>query len=586
MAETQIQDLSATTAVDGASVAPVSRRRLLRHSVGAAAAAAGAVGASVLGGSSAALGANGDPVRVGQLTTGTATTEVRNTSAAANAVALKGYVITAGTGPGSVGVWGQSSKTNGSGVFGLAPTGTGARGVFGQTASGTGVWGQATATTGGNVGVRGVSSSTAGVGVYGTAGAVSGVTYGVLGSAASPAGRGVQGQNTGAGGTGVFGVANTGPNAKGVWGRSTSGHGVFGEATGTSGTSYGVYGESKAAQGVGVFGKAPNIGVNGNGGNYGLFGTGVITGVRGDGGLTGVRGRATGATGTRYGVYGEGGTYGVAGDGSDAGVYGTSPTNGVQGTSNVYGVRGDGGICGVVGQSGEIGVSGFSLGGSTTSRGVLGVSYASATSGPSPAGVAGHAYGTGGIGVLGVRADNAPYAGWFTGNVRITGVLNPASAVLQLDHPDAPGERWYQQALVGSFEQVSVIGGNAVIGPTGQVIVRVPVLFARHHRDIRYQLTLIGSAGAAWVIREVDGRGRFAIGSDAAGARVSWQLTGVRSDPSAAQSRLRVEARKPARYRGRYLQPELYGQRRSLALEPHRRIRRPRAPKGPRTPGA
>ena len=44
-------------------------------------------------------------------------------------------------------------------------------------------------------------------------------------------------------------------------------------------------------------------------------------------------------------------------------------------------------------------------------------------------------------------------------------------------------------------------------------------------------------------------RGSFTIAADQPGLEVSWQLTGVRSDPAALKQPLRVDAAKPARYR-------------------------------------
>jgi hypothetical protein len=234
---------------------------------------------------------------------------------------------------------------------------------------------------------------------------------------------------------------------------------------------------------------------------------------------------------------------------------------------------------GVVGQvaSGDgVGVSGVCGGVNGHGVGVSGICFAGAASGNSPVGVRGVANGQGGIGVLGVQGANAGAAGWFTGHVTITGTLTNSNPVLQLDHPDAPAQRWYRQALVGSFEQVSMVGGNAVTGATGRITVRVPAIFARHHRDVRYQLTPLGDYQKLYVAHKLDRNGRFTIAADRAGLEVSWLLLGVRSDPAATKQPLRVEARKAARYRGRYAQPELYDQARTLTLVTTRKVKRPR----------
>jgi hypothetical protein len=52
----------------------------------------------------------------------------------------------------------------------------------------------------------------------------------------------------------------------------------------------------------------------------------------------------------------------------------------------------------------------------------------------------------------------------------------------------------------------------------------------------------------------------FKIAGGTAGARVSWQVTGVRQDAWANAHRVQVEEEKPMGERGTYLHPELFGQ--------------------------
>jgi hypothetical protein len=497
------------SAVSAAPDSPRSRRSLLTT---AAAAAGGALAASALGRIPAASAANADPVKVGGLHMGTAVTEVRNTAATSNAVALKGFVTTTGPGGSTAGVWGQSAAQGGSGVFGIVThAGAGNKGVYGRSTAGTGVLGEATATTGVSYGVRGSTASSSGVGVAGIASAGSGSTTGVSGSSASPGGRGVQGQNSAAGGTGVLGVANNGSDAKGVWGRSASGYGVYGETT-ASGLVAGVLGVANAApNGWGVYG----------GGYTGVYGSGAVNGVHG-------------VTNDGYGVHGE--------SFSSAGVFGFGRT----------GVRGEG-------------VQGQGVYGSSNGIGVLGEGTA-----------------TGAVGIYGTgNWTTTRNAGYFEGDVTVSGILYTPNALLQLDHPEAPARRWYRQALVGSFEQVSVIGGNAVTGANGRVSVKVASLFARHHTDIRYQVTPIGEYQQVYIAAKLDGGGRFTIAADRPGLEVSWQLTGVRTDPAAQAQPLHVVARKPRRYQGRYLQPDLFGESRKQSLIPLDRARRHRRQQAP-----
>ena len=53
---------------------------------------------------------------------------------------------------------------------------------------------------------------------------------------------------------------------------------------------------------------------------------------------------------------------------------------------------------------------------------------------------------------------------------------------------------------------------------------------------------------------------RFAIKTNAPNVEVSWQVTGVRSDPTARKYRFEIEEAKADRDRGYYLNPDAYDQ--------------------------
>jgi hypothetical protein len=99
-------------------------------------------------------------------------------------------------------------------------------------------------------GLWGEIAASGGAGVYGLA--TSGSAYGVRGESLGAQGIGVWGQTSGTAGTGVVGVATAASgDTRGVVGRSdsTSGRGVFGVASAASGTTYGVYGEVNSPNG-------------------------------------------------------------------------------------------------------------------------------------------------------------------------------------------------------------------------------------------------------------------------------------------------------------------------------------------------
>lgn len=93
----------------------------------------------------------------------------------------------------TLGVWGDSDSTSGSGVAGYADATSGyTNGVYGQSAStnGNGVSGNAIATTGNAYGVNGTTATTGfGAGVAGDATATTGTAFGVLGKVQAQTGK-------------------------------------------------------------------------------------------------------------------------------------------------------------------------------------------------------------------------------------------------------------------------------------------------------------------------------------------------------------------------------------------------------------
>jgi len=204
------------------------------------------------------------------------------------------------------GVYGEVNSTAGFGVFGYGPV-TGVYGyadattdttygVYGEASStiGRGVYGYATATTGVSVGVEGRVLSPEGVGVRGYASATTGIGFGMYGATQSPGGIGVAGLAASSSGTnyGLRGESSS-TAGYGVYGRAPV-YGTYGEATASTGYAYGVYGRSDSASGRGVYGYAGGSGVT-----YGVRGQATSTQGRG------VTGYASSTTGTNYGVWGE-----------------------------------------------------------------------------------------------------------------------------------------------------------------------------------------------------------------------------------------------------------------------------------------
>jgi hypothetical protein len=506
---------------------PRSRRSFLT----AAAAAVGAVAAQSVASVTPAAAANGDAVRAGKTTSATATTTVRNTNAAASSIALQAI----GTGSNAVGVRGN------------ADAGTSAQGLLGHATSGTGVHGV------GRLGIRG-----------------EGTTYGVYGVASSTSG------------TGVYGTATGASAAWGVGGISATGHGVHGEST----SGYAVYGAASGA--TGVYGRGAT-GVRAEGTSYGAVGTASASVS------VGIRGSSTGSNGT--GVYGEANTganawgvggssstgYGVYGTStSSSGVYGTGVT-GLTGYGTTYGVYARGSYDGVYAEAtGNSGTGVYALASGTGSTGVYaqGLKYGLVVSNAmSSAQYAVQVSGYGGI-YVGPTTGNAAF---FTGTV-YAGEMLKASGSFLIDHPLDPANKYLAHSFVESPDMKNVYDGTVTLNRNGRATVRLPRYFAVLNSDYRYQLTAIGGeAPGLHIASKIEG-GRFTIAGGPAGLEVSWQVTGIRQDAWAKKHRIKVESVKKAKDRGKYLNPEVHGARRSQGIGYQKLPKPPKAPeKAPRS---
>jgi hypothetical protein len=348
------------------------------------------------------------------------------------------------------------------------------------------------------------------------------------GAAASSAG--VEGESKGADGIGVFGKAHNGAGARAVLGIANEGTGVRGQGgpTGVSGTgdSYGVRGTSTSN--YGVAGEGGYAGVLGTGGSYGVYGTGTSAGV-------------TATTSAGYGVYAQGpvGVVGI-GSGSGRGVWGYNSASGgygVVGEGGYRGVYASGGNAGVYGTSGYVGVWGVATGSTGLNYGV----YASTSS-------------------------SGGYAGVFAGPVYVSGFLTKVGGGFKIDHPLEPKRRYLVHSFVESSEMLNVYSGRVTLNSRGRATVRLPRYFEAANKQPRYQLTAIGDAAPnLHVAKEVAGN-RFVVAGGPAGLVVSWQVTAARDDQWARKNPMKVEPLKGKADRGKLLQPRAFGEPRSSGI--------------------
>jgi hypothetical protein len=149
------------------------------------------------------------------------------------------------------------------------------------------------------------------------------------------------------------------------------------------------------------------------------------------------------------------------------------------------------------------------------------------------------------------------------GNFSVTG---GGTKNFKIDHPLDPENKYLYHAAIESSEVLNIYSGNATTDGNGDALVTLPDWFEAVNRDYRYQLTVVGTFAQAIVADEVKNN-QFKIKTNAAGVKVSWQVTGIRSDAAIRNRPFKVEEDKLQSERGYYLAPEAYGQSEERGIE-------------------
>ena len=222
---------------------------------------------------------------------------------------------------------------------------------------------------------------------------------------------------------------------------------------------------------------------------------------------------------------------------------------------------------GLIGFGGNAGSGGGGTGVQATggvNNGLTGVSGAGISAQGGPADGAGK---TGGAGIVvsGGKGTNGAadgFAGYFGGTVEVSGnfsVTGGGTKNFKIDHPLDPENKYLYHAAIESSEVLNLYSGNVTTDESGEATVTLPDWFEAVNRDFRYQLTVVGTFAQAIVADEVKSH-HFTIKTNAPNVKVSWQVTGIRSDAAMLKHPFKVEEEKPVRERGSYLTPEAYDQ--------------------------
>ena len=244
----------------------------------------------------------------------------------------------------------------------------------------------------------------------------------------------------------------------------------------------------------------------------------------GDNDGVGVYGKSVPADYFGYGGYFQGGFVGVRGE--------VKPT----GSSYYSGVQG------VIFQGGagyNYGVFGEATGGGTgTNIGIYGEAYGGTTN----------------------------WAGYFAGNVNITGTVSKGGGSFKIDHPLDPTNKYLYHSFVESPDMMNIYNGNVITDGTGYATITMPNWFEALNQDFRYQLTVIGDFAQAIVAQKIQNN-QFIIRTDKPSIEVSWQITGIRHDKFAEKNRIPIEENKTGKEIGKYLHPEAYGVSENLGVD-------------------
>jgi hypothetical protein len=142
------------------------------------------------------------------------------------------------------------------------------------------------------------------------------------------------------------------------------------------------------------------------------------------------------------------------------------------------------------------------------------------------------------------------------GAVTIFGTLSKGGGSFKIDHPLDPENKYLSHSFVESPDMKNIYDGVARLDSNGETTIDLPEWFEALNEDFRYQLTAMGKPSPGlYVADEIHGN-QFRIAGGAPGAKVSWQVTGIRHDAFANAHRIVVEEEKTGLERGTLLYPK------------------------------
>jgi hypothetical protein len=130
----------------------------------------------------------------------------------------------------------------------------------------------------------------------------------------------------------------------------------------------------------------------------------------------------------------------------------------------------------------------------------------------------------------------------------------------QIDHPLRPETHYLNHFCAEGPEPYNLYRGTVVLDARGEAWVQLPDYFSLINRDPSYHLTPIGAPMPnLHVAIKIQGN-RFKIAGGAPGKEVSWRVEAIRNDRWVQEYGFQTEQEKEDEIKGKYVNPELYGQ--------------------------
>ncbi len=159
------------------------------------------------------------------------------------------------------------------------------------------------------------------------------------------------------------------------------------------------------------------------------------------------------------------------------------------------------------------------------------------------------------------------YAGYFSGDINVTGTVVKSKDEIKTDHPLDPENKILSHSTVSSSEMLNVYSGNVILDSGGNATVIMPDWFEAYNTEFRYQLTAVGAPAPNIYISKKINTNSFNISGGSSGMEVSWQVTGIRNDNYAKANPVKVVSDKKEKERGYFLTPEVFGKSEEMSIE-------------------